>query len=96
MVTLCPACRMVEYADGQGLGLDAFDLVVYSGGDGTLNMIVSFCREKNLDTTVAYVPSGSTNDYAYSIGIPRNMDDFSKKSNKERKKYIGKDYERKK
>lgn len=74
LVTLCTARRMVEYVDGQGLDLEAFDLVVCSGGDGTLNMIVSFCRGKNLDITIAYVPSGSTNDYAYSIGIPGNLD----------------------
>lgn len=74
LVTLCPARKMVEYADGQGLDLHAFDLVVCSGGDGTLNMIVSFCQKKKLNVTIAYVPSGSTNDYAYSIGIPDNMD----------------------
>lgn len=74
LVTLCPARRMVEYADGQGLDLYAFDLLVCSGGDGTLNLVVSFCQEKRLDVTIAYVPSGSTNDYAYSIGIPDNMD----------------------
>lgn len=74
LVTLCPARKMVEYADGQGLDLHTFDLVVCSGGDGTLNLIVSFCQEKKLDVTIAYVPSGSTNDFAYSIGIPGNMD----------------------
>lgn len=49
--------------------------MVCSGGDGTLNLIVSFCREKKLDITIAYVLSGSTNDYASSIGIPGNMDE---------------------
>ncbi len=74
LVTLCPARKMVEYAEAQGLDLHAFDLVVCSGGDGTLNLLVSFCQKNNLDVTIAYVPSGSTNDYAYSIGIPSNMD----------------------
>lgn len=74
LVTLCPARKMVEYAENQGLDLYAFDLVVCSGGDGTLNLIVSFCQKNKLDVTIAYVPSGSTNDYAYSIGIPSNID----------------------
>lgn len=74
LVTLCPARKMLKYADGQDLDLYDFDLVVCSGGDGTLNMVVAFCQEKELDVTIAYVPSGSTNDYAYSIGIPGNMD----------------------
>lgn len=74
MVTLCSARRMIEYADDQGLKLYDFDLIVCSGGDGTLNMIVAFCQERYPDVTIAYVPSGSTNDYAYSIGIPDNLD----------------------
>lgn len=75
LVTLCPARRMVEYADGQFLDLNEFDLVVCSGGDGTLNMIVDFCQKQYPSVKIAYVPSGSTNDYAYSIGIPGNMED---------------------
>ena len=74
LVTLCPARKMVEYANGQGLDLYSFDLVVCSGGDGTLNMIVTFCQDRQLDITIAYVPSGSTNDYAYSIGIPDTLE----------------------
>lgn len=75
LVTLCPARRMVEYAEGQGLNLYDFDLVVCSGGDGTLNMVAAFCQERYPDVTIGYVPSGSTNDYAYSIGIPGSMED---------------------
>ena len=41
-MTLCPARKMVEYVDMQELDLHAFDLIVCSGGDGTLNMIVFF------------------------------------------------------
>lgn len=74
LVTLCPARKLTEYADEQGLDLYTYDLVVCSGGDGTLNMMVSFCQERYPDVTIAYVPSGSTNDYAYSIGIPDNME----------------------
>jgi len=74
LVTLCPARKMIKYADGAGLNLYDFDLIVCSGGDGTLNMIVAFCQERYSDVTIAYVPSGSTNDYAYSIGIPGNME----------------------
>lgn len=70
LVTLCPVRKLSEYVDKQGLDLNAYDLVVCSGGDGTLNLVVSFCQERCSDVMIAYVPSGSTNDYAYSIGIP--------------------------
>lgn len=50
-----------------------FDLVVCSGGDGTLDEVVTGmmqCRER---IPIGYVPAGSTNDFANSLGIPQNM-----------------------
>lgn len=51
------------------------DLVVCSGGDGTLNEVVSGLMniEPERRPALGYIPSGSTNDYASSIGIPKNM-----------------------
>lgn len=49
--------------------------VVVSGGDGTLNEAVSgimaFPPEKR--PSLGYIPSGSTNDFASSLGLPRDM-----------------------
>ena len=49
------------------------DLVVCSGGDGTLNEVVNgmVAREKKIP--IGYIPTGTTNDFAKSMGIPRNM-----------------------
>ncbi len=52
-----------------------YDLVVCSGGDGTLNEIVSGCLDSGNITRLGYIPSGSTNDFARSIGIPSNLED---------------------
>lgn len=54
------------------LGKDA-DIIVCSGGDGTLNETISgmMCLEKIPD--LGYIPAGSTNDFASSLKIPRNM-----------------------
>ena len=51
------------------------DLVVCSGGDGTLNEVISGLMdiEPEHRPVLGYIPSGSTNDYASSIGIPKNM-----------------------
>lgn len=50
-------------------------LVVCSGGDGTLNEAVTGLMA--LDTkkrpVLGYIPAGSTNDFAASLNIPRNM-----------------------
>ena len=46
-----------------------YDLVVCAGGDGTLNETISGMMAAGLDCPVGYVPCGTTNDYASSIGL---------------------------
>ena len=52
-----------------------FDMIVCSGGDGTLNEIASGLMriEKEQRPIVGYIPSGSTNDFAGSIGLKKDM-----------------------
>ena len=50
-----------------------FDLVVCSGGDGTLDEVVTGLMRGNLNTPVGYIPAGSTNDFANSLKIPTQM-----------------------
>ena len=47
------------------------DLVVCCGGDGTLNETVSGLMDKKLDVPIGYIPSGSTNDMARTLSIPK-------------------------
>ena len=51
------------------LGRDA-DLVVCSGGDGTLNEVVRGLLESGAETPLGYLPAGSTNDFAATLRIP--------------------------
>ena len=46
-----------------------YDLVVCAGGDGTLNETVSGMMAAGMDCPVGYVPCGTTNDYATSVGL---------------------------
>ncbi len=50
-----------------------YDLVVCSGGDGTLDEVVSGMMQCEKKTAIGYVPAGSTNDFANSLKIPKNM-----------------------
>lgn len=72
LVTVCLANRLTDYQDM--LDFKGYDLIVCSGGDGTLNITISFLVQKNLPTQIAYIPSGSTNDFAYSLGLSGDMD----------------------
>ena len=46
------------------------DLIVCSGGDGTLNNVVSGIMGLPRIPRIGYIPSGSTNDFARSLKIP--------------------------
>ena len=49
------------------------DLVVCSGGDGTLDEVVTGMMQREDKHPIGYIPAGSTNDFAGSLKIPRNM-----------------------
>ena len=46
------------------------DLIMCSGGDGTLNHVMNQVMLLKEKPVLAYVPSGSTNDFAKGLGIP--------------------------
>lgn len=49
------------------------DLVVCCGGDGTLDEVVTAVMELESEIPVGYIPAGSTNDFANSLFMPKNM-----------------------
>lgn len=49
------------------------DLIVCSGGDGTLDEVVTGLMEIGANVPLGYIPAGSTNDFASSLEIPRDM-----------------------
>lgn len=50
-----------------------YDLVVCSGGDGTLDETVTGMMQSGVDTPIGYIPAGSTNDFGGSLYLPKNM-----------------------
>lgn len=51
----------------------SYDLVVCSGGDGTLDEIVTGMMQSEIMTPIGYIPAGSTNDFANSLNLPSSM-----------------------
>lgn len=64
------ACAAAKYACAQG-----FDLIVCSGGDGTLNEVIQGVMKSDEKLPIGYIPAGSTNDFARGVGIPKNIID---------------------
>lgn len=50
-----------------------YDLIVCSGGDGTLDEVVSGMMLSEKRVPIGYIPAGSTNDFAASLKIPKSM-----------------------
>lgn len=50
-----------------------YDLAVAVGGDGTLNNVVSGIIKSGSDIPMGYIPLGSTNDFAASLGLNKNL-----------------------
>jgi YegS/Rv2252/BmrU family lipid kinase len=52
---------------------DDFMMIVCSGGDGTLNETITGMMRGNKHIPLGYIPAGTTNDFARSLGIPSRM-----------------------
>ncbi|MFR6590955.1 MAG: diacylglycerol/lipid kinase family protein [Gallintestinimicrobium sp.] len=74
--------RPTQYA-GEAVEIAAdrtakYDLVVCSGGDGTLDEVVTGIMKSVRRRPIGYIPAGSTNDFAQSLNIPKNMAEAAK------------------
>ena len=67
--TLCPRDSVRQIAER---GSD-YDLIVCTGGDGTLNEAVSGLMELENRPPLGYIPSGTVNDMAFSLGLPTTV-----------------------
>ncbi len=72
-VTVYPTQR---YHDGLSKTISYegdYDLVVCSGGDGTLDEVVTGMSQRDKQVPVGYIPAGTTNDFASSLHISKDM-----------------------
>lgn len=53
---------------------DGYSMLVCSGGDGTLDEVVTGMVKSGKSLPIGYIPAGSTNDFAGSLRIPKNME----------------------
>ncbi|WP_067725259.1 diacylglycerol kinase [Oceanobacillus damuensis] len=50
-----------------------YDLVVAAGGDGTINEVINGLAEREGRPKLGIIPSGTTNDFARALHIPRDI-----------------------
>ncbi|MCR2823438.1 diacylglycerol kinase [Lederbergia panacisoli] len=51
-----------------------FDIVIAAGGDGTINEVVNGLAEQEYRPKLGVIPTGTTNDFARALNIPRDID----------------------
>lgn len=72
-VTVHPTqCRNDAY-EKTSSRIEDFDVVACSGGDGTLNETIKAVMTSGKRLPIGYIPSGTMNDFASAIGIPKDM-----------------------
>ena len=62
------ACRLMQSEEAA-----LYDLIVCSGGDGTLREVVNGLIKSGKNFPLGYIPTGSTNDFARSLGLSDNI-----------------------
>ena len=72
--TVCLSRQQGELIGVARQEAEAYDLVVCSGGDGTLNETVNGLMDLEHPPVLGYIPAGTTNDFATSLGIPKQME----------------------
>ncbi|WP_066391018.1 diacylglycerol kinase [Neobacillus mesonae] len=50
-----------------------YDVVIAAGGDGTINEVVNGLAEQEYRPKLGIIPSGTTNDFARALHIPRDV-----------------------
>ena len=65
-----------QSGDARQIAMDKaseFDRVVCIGGDGTFNEVAAGIMSSGATVPIGYIPAGSTNDFASSLKIPKNI-----------------------
>lgn len=68
-VTIRPTQAHLDAMDYVEKNGRVYDKIICSGGDGTLDEVVKGLLAGGYDIPVGYIPAGSTNDFAGSLGI---------------------------
>ena len=50
-----------------------YDAIIFSGGDGSFNEIVQGIGDSPVQPELGYIPSGTVNDIAHTLGIPKGV-----------------------
>lgn len=71
--TVIPTQKSGDAREAVAAREGCYELVVCSGGDGTLDEVVTGMMQSGVRTPIGYIPAGSTNDFGGSLSLPKKM-----------------------
>lgn len=78
-ITVYPTkCRNDATERAAKIKQDEFDIVVVSGGDGTLNEVITGLMQTGVKVTLGYIPAGTLNEWSSGLKISRNITEAAK------------------
>lgn len=80
LVTTMPTGMLGKFAEVLSQYPNYFDVIVCAGGDGTLNGVISCYMESGCTLPIGYLPMGSTNDFAKTLGYSMDLTQDLEKS----------------
>jgi YegS/Rv2252/BmrU family lipid kinase len=72
-VTVYPTQKYLDALTKTRSYEDNYDVVVCSGGDGTLDEVVTGMMQREERVPIGYIPTGTTNDFARSLQISKDI-----------------------
>lgn len=54
--------------------IDEYTHLLLAGGDGTINSIVNIIKKLDIDIPIGILPTGTANDFAFCLGMPRDIE----------------------
>ncbi len=74
--------RTIEYGDIdkhlKNINKDYYDVIIASGGDGTVNLVVNAMINYGIEANLGIIPSGTANDFASFLKIPKDVQEAGK------------------
>ncbi|MFA5481290.1 MAG: YegS/Rv2252/BmrU family lipid kinase [Bacilli bacterium] len=65
--------NLVQLFDEAKTSCQHFDVLIFSGGDGTFNHIVNAIAGEEKRPILGYIPAGTLNDFGKNFGLTRNI-----------------------
>ena len=72
VVDVQPTTKRGDAGEFARLACGVYDCLVVSGGDGTMNEVINAIANQPVRPKIGYIPTGTVNDLAHSLKIPKN------------------------